>query len=151
VIASVKWNGKLEIIAEGETRTSTGSPRSQEQDIVLPTRQISFRYIREEISDGLYDYIHRIPRFVHVSSEMAAVPGKKMRCSQVRFHPPLPDRFITELKRILFGRYRHLLGPSLWPDPVSTKPGEVLWKEVVPDPARTIPRPQHIRYPPAKP
>ena len=41
---------------------------------------MGFCNIREEISDGLYDYPHRILRFVHVWTEMASIPREKMRC-----------------------------------------------------------------------
>ena len=43
-------------------------------------RPVLFCNIREEISDGLYDYPHRILRFVHVWAEMASIPREKMRC-----------------------------------------------------------------------
>ena len=38
------------------------------------------RTSREEISDGLYDDSHRVLRYVHVWTEMASIPGEKMRC-----------------------------------------------------------------------
>ena len=43
-------------------------------------RPVLFCNIREEISDGLYDYPHRILRMIHVCAEMASIPCEKMRC-----------------------------------------------------------------------
>ena len=40
---------------------------------------VLFCNIREEISDGLFDYPHRILRFVHVRADMASIPREKMR------------------------------------------------------------------------
>ena len=62
------------------TLTSTRLRRPPyRSDNAVSIRYELFCNTREEISDGLYDYPHRIRRFVHGSTEMASIPGEKMR------------------------------------------------------------------------
>ena len=82
----------IEASRKGAVRYKTVAKTQPRLEAILPPeahwmidlrggcRQILFCNIHEEISDGLYDYPHRIHRFVHVWTEMASISGEKMCC-----------------------------------------------------------------------
>ena len=61
--------------------------------------QVLFCNSREEISDSLYDDSHRVLRYVHVWTEMASIPGEKMRCLATLCRGEYRPVFLGDRKR----------------------------------------------------